>query len=584
MYTAKPTQRPAHTAPWQKLEHDDVGLDKQLLERLRILVRWLYPEVLPYRSYVIGNWLLLTLLSAVSAAPILLARNIVRDFEESSDRFHLHLVLLAVVILAIGLLRFIGTLTASYINFRVRRRLEEKYVRRLAFTPLSYYESNTSGSICLAAFNQMPFVIRLIDITFRNLLQAGTTILVVIVALFYSDVSVGVFSIVLVPFFFIGVRCFGRSTERSVRQTFTRISDLHSYVLESLISVKTIRTLGLSDKRIEEVGRIAEETVASERRTLIFTGLHRFTLEIVFAAGAVGVLLLLHSQFVGGRMSLSLCAAALTGFGLLAREIKMLAGGFIEVRRIAGACAHIIRFLREPENTSYQGGCEGPDDITTLCVRDVTFSYDDVAMVLQGINLTVSKGRMTGIVGMSGAGKSTLVDLILRLRVPTRGQILVDGRDLATFSEDWIRRSFALVDQEPFLFNTTIRENLLLSDPALTTDDIETALKAASAWGFVSDLPDRLDSVVGEGGCLLSVGQKQRIALARALIRKPSVLVLDEITSALDAANEDIILDALGAIAHDRLIVLISHKERVMACCDRIYRLERGQAHLVKGS
>lgn len=584
MYPLKQTQRLHHGAPWQKLEREDAGQDRQLLARLRILIAWLYPEVLPYRSYAIGNWLLLTVLSAVSAAPVLLARSVVQDFEGSSNRFHLHLLLLAAVILALGLLRFVGTLTGSYINFRVRRRLEEKYIRRLASTPLSYYESNTSGSLCLAAFNQMPFVIRLIDITFRNLIQAGTTIVVVIIALFYSDVSVGVFSIVLVPFFFIGVRCFGRSTERSVRQTFARISDLHSYVLESLISVKTIRTLGLSEKRIEEVGRIAEETVASERKTLIFTGLHQFTLEVIFAAGAIGVLLLLHSQFVGGQMSLSLCAAALMGFGLLAREIKMLASGFMEVRRIAGACAHIIRFLREPEDTSYQKGCEGPHDITTLAVRDVTFSYDNVATVLQEINLTVRKGRTTGIVGMSGAGKSTLVDLILRLRVPTQGQILVDGKDLATFSENWIRRSFALVDQEPFLFNTTIRENLLLSDPALSTEDIEAALKAASAWDFVCNLPDRLDSVVGEGGCLLSVGQKQRIALARALIRRPSVLVLDEITSALDAANEDIILDALEAIAGDRLIILISHKERVMACCDRIYRLEQGQAHLVKGS
>jgi len=507
----------------------------------------------------------------------------VQDFEEASNHFHLHLIYLAAVILSVGLLRFVGTLMQSFIKFKVRHHLEEKYVRRLASTPLSYYENNTSGSISLAAFNQIPFVILLIDIMFRNVIQAGTTIIGVILALFYSDISVGAFSILLIPFFFIGINCFGRSTERSVKQTFTRISDLHSYILESLISVKTIRTLGLSEKRIGEVGRITEETMSSERKTLIFTGLHRFILEVVFAVGAVGVLVLLHSRFISGQISLSLSAAALTGFVLLAREVKMLSGGFIEIRRVTGACAHLIDFLSEPEDASFQKTRRGPVDITTLTVRDIDFSYDGITPVLGRVNLTFHKSQMTGIVGMSGAGKSTLVDLILRLREPTRGQILINGEDLATFSEDWIRQSFALVDQEPFLFNTTLRENLLLSDPTARDEDITRALQAASVWDDVCNLPEQMNSKVGEGGCLLSVGQKQRIALARALIRNPAVLVLDEITSAVDAVNERIILEALQAIAQDRLIILISHKERVIACCDPIYRLEQGQAHLVKG-
>lgn len=584
MNPLKPLQTHRHRAPWQKLEITNTLHDRRLLHRLRILVAWLLPEVLPYRWYVISSWLLLTALSGVSAMPVLLARRIVQDFEEATDHFHLHVILMAAVILTMGLLRLIGTMIRSNINFRVHHRLEEKYVRRLASTPLSYYESNTSGSISLAAFNQIPFAVRLIDIAFRNVIQAGTTIVVVILVLFYSDISVGIFSLLLVPFFFIGVNCFGRSTERSVKQTFTRISDLHSYILESLISVKTIRTLGLSEKRIRQVGRIADDTMTSERKALILTGLHRFTLEVVFAAGAVGVLVILRSRFVDGRISLPLCAAALTGFGLLAREIKMLANGFVEVRRIMGASAHIVGFLSESKDASLQGTRQGPDDITHLSVQDVTFSYDMVTTVLHKVNLIFNRGQTTGIVGMSGAGKSTLVDLILRLRRPTQGRILINNEDLTDFSEDWIRQSFALVDQEPFLFNTTIRENLMLSDSTLQAKDMEEALKAASAWDFVCDLPNGLDTLVGEGGSLLSVGEKQRIALARALIRKPSVLVLDEITSAVDATNEEIILKTLQALAKDRLIILISHKEQVMACCDRIYHLEQGHAHLVKGS
>ena len=197
-------------------------------------------------------------------------------------------------------------------------------------------------------------------------------------------------------------------------------------------------------------------------------------------------------------------------------------------------------------------------------------------------NLVFYRDQITGIVGMSGGGKSTLADLLLRLREPTHGRILVDGLDLANLSEFWLRKTFSFVDQEPCLLNTTIRENMLLGAPELTDREILEVLAAASARDLVESLPEGLDTVVGEGGALLSVGEKQRIALARALAAGPSVLVLDEVTSALDSENEAAILRTLQALKTDRVIILVSHRERVFEVCDRIYRIEEGQAQLVK--
>ena len=201
---------------------------------------------------------------------------------------------------------------------------------------------------------------------------------------------------------------------------------------------------------------------------------------------------------------------------------------------------------------------------------------------MSDVNLVFYRDQITGIVGMSGGGKSTLADLLLRLREPTHGRILVDGLDLANLSEFWLRKTFSFVDQEPCLLNTTIRENMLLGAPELTDREILEVLAAASARDLVESLPEGLDTVVGEGGALLSVGEKQRIALARALAAGPSVLVLDEVTSALDSENEAAILRTLQALKTDRVIILVSHRERVFEVCDRIYRIEEGQAQLVK--
>jgi len=569
--------------PWEKLDPEPNHEAGGFIPRLRVLLSWLYPELRPYRWHALGSWLLLTALSGASAVPVILAREIVEDFEGTAEKLPLHLSLLGLAIAVTGLLRFLGSLMLATVSFKVRHALEEKYVRRLAAMPLSYYENNTSGNISLAPFNQIPFVTGLIQIGFRNFLQAPTTILAVLAILFYVDLSIGVYSLLLVPFFFLAVRSFGRSTERSVRRTFGRIADLHSYILESLISVKSIRTLGISEKRVGEVSRLVGDTMSQERKTLLLTGTHRFVLEVVFAVGMVAALLVMHAQFEKGAISLSFCAVALTGFALLTKEVRVVANGIMQLRRTAGASTQIVEFLTQPVDTTLRGTREGPAEVSSLSLVGVTFSYGDNNDVLRDAEMSFNKGEITGIVGMSGAGKSTVADLLLRLRRPTKGQVSVNGEDISEFREEWIRKTFAFVDQEPFLFNTTVKENLLLAAPEMDNGAVEEALESASAAGFVRALPDGLDSLVGEGGCLLSVGQKQRIAIARAIAGQPSVLVLDEITSAVDAENERIILDALRKLAPERIIILISHKSEVAGFCDRVYRLDDGTATVEGG-
>jgi ATP-binding cassette subfamily C protein len=228
---------------------------------------------------------------------------------------------------------------------------------------------------------------------------------------------------------------------------------------------------------------------------------------------------------------------------------------------------------------------ECPEQITTLDFRreirfeGVSFGYDreSDSRALLDINLSVSAGRMTAIVGHSGAGKSTLADLMLGLLSPARGKITVDGEPLTGERLAGWRRMVGYVPQDTFLFNDTVRANLLWACPEASEDDIRDALRLASADEFVAALPHGLDTVLGDRGVRLSGGERQRIALARALLRKPSLLLLDEATSSLDSVNEKRIQDAIFGL-HGRLtLVVIAHRLSTIREADHIVVLNGGR-------
>lgn len=223
------------------------------------------------------------------------------------------------------------------------------------------------------------------------------------------------------------------------------------------------------------------------------------------------------------------------------------------------------------------GELEPPPLREGIVLEGVSFGYGD-RRVLDGVDLTVPAGRFVALVGPSGAGKTTIADLIVGLYWPQEGRVLVDGVPLERFDLNTWRQRIGYVPQEMFLFHDTIFANLTLGDPAITREDVQEALEAAGAWDFVASLPDGLDTVMGERGARLSGGQRQRIAIARALVRKPTLLVLDEVTTALDPRTEAAICATLRGLSGEATILSISHQSAMMEAADIVYRLEGGRA------
>jgi subfamily B ATP-binding cassette protein HlyB/CyaB len=209
---------------------------------------------------------------------------------------------------------------------------------------------------------------------------------------------------------------------------------------------------------------------------------------------------------------------------------------------------------------------------------DVVFRYrPDTPEVLRGISLDIKAGDVIGIVGRSGSGKSTVTKLMLRLYVPERGRVLIDGLDLALADSSSLRRQIGMVLQENVLFNRTIRENIALAEPGAEMDRVINAAQLAGAHEFILELPEAYDTMVGEQGATLSGGQRQRIAIARALMTNPRILIFDEATSALDYESERVIHNNMQAICEGRTVIIVAHRLSAVRIADRIVVLEQGQ-------
>lgn len=210
--------------------------------------------------------------------------------------------------------------------------------------------------------------------------------------------------------------------------------------------------------------------------------------------------------------------------------------------------------------------------------QNVSFSYPGrpEVEVLSNISFAISKGKRIALVGASGAGKSTIVQLLMRFYKPGKGNILVDGKEADSYNLSDYRKNIAIVPQEILLFGGTIRENILYGKPDASDDELMEASRKSNSWEFINTFPNKFDTIVGERGVKLSGGQRQRIAIARAILRNPSILILDEATSSLDAESERLVQDALDTLMKDRTSVIIAHRLSTIKNADCIYVLKKG--------
>jgi subfamily B ATP-binding cassette protein MsbA len=443
--------------------------------------------------------------------------------------------------------------------------------------PLRFFAERRTGEIVSRVSNDVTIVQAALTETPITFLGQLTTLVGGIVLMLVMNWRLTLWIFVLIPPIILIGMTFGRRLERLSTAVQDRVADA-TVVLEEMLSgirvVKSFAREGFERQRFSQYVESAFSTAMRRARIraafiplISFTGFGALTFLLWYGGRQVILGVLTPGELVAFLIYMMMVAGPMASF----------AGLYAQVREAMGAGRRVFELLDTPPEPLDQPGAIQPERLRgDVRFADVGFSYEDGQPVLQGVSLEVAAGEVLAIVGPSGVGKTTFVNLIPRFYDPTSGHLEIDGRDLKAYDLRGLRQNIGLVPQEAFLFGGTIGENLAYGRPNAPMADILAAAEAANVAEFVNGLPDGYDTVVGEKGVRLSMGQRQRITIARVLLKDPRILILDEATSSLDSEAERLVQEALERLMHRRTTFVIAHRLSTIQRADRIIVLQNG--------
>ena len=544
---------------------------------LRRLLRYLAAQ--PWR---LASVVILTLVStALELLPPRIMQHIIDDVLTPRTNFNL-LVWLVLGLLGVRLLFCAAAVTTEWLSLRLGHRgvqdIRSDLYRKLQFLPLRFYDRRSTGSLISRMSNDsdrlegflasdLPLVVS------KVLLFAG-----ILGLLLATNWKLALLVLLPVPPIVLGGSRIWKRVMRHWIQWGSRWSRLSSHLSESIGGIRVVKAFAQESRESERFDRRNEDlrkvTVAGERNWFVFFTVTNFLM-------SWGVFLVWYfggRQILGGEMTLGALVAFISYLWMLYEPLRWFGELYNVLLRAFAGAERIFEVTDSKPETS-----DGTDAVPLLrmegqvAFRDVIFGYDGGKPVLKGIDLVAKPGEMVGLVGKSGAGKSTLINLVCRFYDPDRGRIEIDGTDMRRVRLEDLRSRIGMVQQEPFLFDATIAENIAYGKPNATFSEVIRAATAAEAHEFIVQKPDGYDMKVGEKGGKLSGGEKQRISIARAILHDPRILILDEATSSLDTRTEWKIQKAISRLVKGRTTFAIAHRLSTLRTADRLVVLDDGK-------
>ena len=477
-----------------------------------------------------------------------------------------------------SIFNYLAQISTEITQLNLLDRLRKQIFEQLQAVSLSFFTKIKTGEL----INTITTEVERVKQAFSErafLLNRSLTIITYLLAMLILSWQLTIVAILLFSLMLASLsNLIARTRERSFPVSIAN-ERFTSTAIEFISGMRTVQAFATQDFERKRYYQASSNLVAASTKLASSWSLVRPLAEGLATTILVGMIVVAFSIFVSnGTLQV---ASLLTFFFVLLRLVPILQdfnGTRATLATMQGSTEHIKALLRTDNKKYFDNGqIEFKQLDRSINFRSVDFGYDDGKLVLDNIDLIVERGQMTALIGASGAGKSTLADLIARFYDPTGGQISIDGIDLRQIEINSLRHKMAIVSQDTFIFNASVRDNIAYGTENATEDDIYKAARSANALEFIQDMPDGLDNMLGDRGVRLSGGQRQRIAIARAMLRNPEILILDEATSALDSVSERLIQKSIEQLSIDRTVIAIAHRLSTIVRADKVVVLEQGR-------
>jgi len=470
-------------------------------------------------------------------------------------------------------IRAMGTL-----GVRVVTDLRALLYRALQRLSLSYYDREHTGRILSRMLTDTRIVQRFVVRGVQQIVVNMLTVVGIAVVLFAHNWKLAAIALLPTPAVLLLAKFFSNRFRRIFRSVRRKYATLSASVTETVTGVRVVKSFAQEEREIS--GFDEKNADVYDARVSAVQAESRFTPSVMFltSLGVVAVWMVGGGWVLGERLELGWLIAYIAYMNLFYNPVRQLLQLTETFQESATAAERVFNVMDIPAEVREHDKAVALQNVRgRLDIENVSFAYNEGERVLKDINITVEPGEMIGLVGQTGSGKSTLVSLIARFYDPTRGRILLDGTDLRDATMKSLREQIGMVLQDPFLFAGTIRENIAYGRPEAAEDQIVQAARAANAHEFIMGLPDAYDTQVGERGASLSGGERQRVSIARAILKDPRILILDEATSSVDTATEALIQEAMDRLVHGRTTIAIAHRLSTLRNADRLIVLEEGE-------
>lgn len=478
-----------------------------------------------------------------------------------------------------GLFTFLQGYLMSKVSQLVIRDMRLKLYQTIQNLSLDYFSKKRTGELISRITNDVNIIESAVSSGLIDLFYQSFRLVIFSGIILFIYPKVFVFAVALAFFIVLPVRKIGRKLKKLSHSSQGKMADINSLLLETISGVRVVKAFNMEDYETQrfkdqnqQFYKIKMKTV---KRTLVISPIT----ELIGAIAGVGVMLWIGRQVISGQVSFGVFALFFGSLMSMLNPIKRLSNVNAMIQQALAAHERIEDVLKATPTVkeSAQATVLAPIQ-KEICLKDVAFQYDDEDKVIfENISLTIKVGEIVAIVGPTGVGKSTLVNLIPRFYDPSRGQVLFDGINIKDVTFKSLRQQIGIVTQETVLFNDTVKANIAYGHLEASQQEIESAAQKAFAHDFIISMPQGYDTVIGDRGFRLSGGERQRIAIARAILKNPPILILDEATSQLDSESERYVQEAIDKLMTGRTVICIAHRLSTIKKASKIAVLEPGR-------